>query len=71
MTIDSAIKEWKTKKRRMGCVAATNWLCKRVPGFKPIRLHRYTTQGNYFSHVVATDGIVIIDLAPYADKPSD
>jgi len=71
MKIDKAIKEWKSKKRRMGCVSATNWFTKRVPGFYPLRLHRYTETGDYFGHVVATDGSIIIDLSPYNDKPRD
>lgn len=71
MTLDQALKEWGSRKRRMGCVAATDWLCKRVSGFKPERLDRFTSDGEYFSHVVATDGYIRIDLAPYADKPRD
>ena len=53
----------------MGCVAATDWFCKRVHGFKPERLERFTHDGFVFQHVVATNGDVRIDLAPYADKP--
>ncbi len=68
--IDLAIREWKTKKRRMGCVAASRWFCKRVPGFHPVRLVRYTAKGEKFEHVVATDGKIRIDLAPYADDPT-
>lgn len=64
MTIDLAIKEWESKNRRMGCVSATNWFCKRVKGFVPIRLDF----GN-FQHVVATDGKIRIDLASYACVP--
>lgn len=70
MTIDQAIAEWQSKNRRMGCVAATNWFCKRVKGFQPERLTRYTPEGEIFQHVVATNGQVRIDLAPYADAPS-
>lgn len=70
MSIDKAIKEWLSKRRRMGCVAAANWFCKRVSGFKPERLTRYTKSGDYFEHVVATNGVIRIDLASYADKPS-
>ena len=54
---------------RMGCVAATNWFCSKVPGFYPKRLTRYTENGEVYEHVVATNGIVVIDLAPYADAP--
>ena len=53
----------------MGCVSATNWFCNRVSGFTPKRLTRYTENGEIFEHVVATDGMVIIDFAPYSDKP--
>jgi len=69
-TIDQAIEEWETANRRMGCVAATRWFCSRVQGFTPLRLTRYTKEGEIFQHVVATDGKVIIDIAPYADHPS-
>ncbi len=69
MTIDEALAEWRSKKRRMGCVAATNWFCKRVAGFRPERLTRYTEHGEVFEHVVATDGMIRVDLAPYADGP--
>lgn len=69
MKIDQAVSEWKSKKRRMGCVASANWFIKRVPGFYPIRLSRYTKSGDYFEHVVVTDGIIRIDLASYSDGP--
>lgn len=74
MTIDEACTEWTTKQRRMGCVAAVDWFCKRVEGFHPLRLRRYMeggtrANGNFWEHVVATDGNIYIDLAPYADKP--
>lgn len=71
MTLDEAIIEWTSKERRMGCVAATDWLCKRVKRFKPERLDRYTAEGDIFQHVIATDGLIRVDLAPYADGPSD
>lgn len=70
MTLDEALKEWASKKRRMGCVAATDWLCSRVEGFRPERLSRWTEDGDEFQHVVATNGLVRIDLAPYADGPA-
>ena len=44
------------------------WLCKRLPEFKPIRLIRFTRYGEEYHHVVATDGIIRIDLAVYSDK---
>lgn len=69
MTIDEAVAEWQRKPRRTGCVRATQWLCKRIPGFKPIRLTRYTSEGEPFQHVVATNGSIRIDLAPYMDGP--
>ena len=71
MQIDQALKEWYSKDRRMGCVSATNWFCKRVQSFKPKRLTRYTKEGNLFEHVVCFNGLIIIDIAPYADKPKD
>jgi hypothetical protein len=70
MTIDEAIKKWQSKKRRMGCVSGTNWFCQRVKEFYPERLNRYTKNGDLFQHVVATNGIIRIDLTPYADSPA-
>lgn len=70
-TIDFVLREWSTKNRRMGCVSATNWFCSRVSGFQPERLTRFTKEGDIFEHVVATNGIIRIDLAPYADAPRD
>ena len=70
MTIDKALQEWRSKNRRMGCVAAADWFCKRVPGFRPESLDRYTKDGDYFGHTVATDGVVRIDISPYADRPA-
>jgi hypothetical protein len=69
VTIDDVLEVWGAKRRSMGCVAATNWFCSRVEGFKPERLTRYTAKGEVFEHVVATNGKVRIDLAPYADSP--
>ncbi len=68
MTIDAAVIEWKSRKRRMGCVAAADWFCRRVKGFRPERLTRYMSDRQTFQHVVVTDGCIRIDLAPYADK---
>lgn len=42
MNIDETLKEWNSKKRLMGCISATNWFCKRVFNFHPLRLNRYT-----------------------------
>jgi len=67
--IDAAVAEWQSKNRRMGCVSATDWFCQRVSGFEPERLTRYTQEGEVFQHVVATNGKIRIDLAPYADGP--
>lgn len=69
MNIDECLAEWQSKKRRMGCVSATEWFCKRVEGFYPERLNRYTKDGEVFQHEVATNGIIRIDLAPYSDAP--
>jgi len=71
MIIDKTLLEWKSKPRHMGCNAAARWFCKRHPNFKPERLTRYTVTGEVFEHVVASDGLVRIDLAPYSDKPTD
>lgn len=71
LTIDQAVREWQSKKRRMGCVAASDWFCARVEGFWPENLDRYTASGDYFGHVVATNGTIRIDLSPYADRPRD
>lgn len=71
MTLDQAITEWQSKRRHMGCVAATQWLCKRVPGYYAERLTRYTEHGELYQHVVATNGIIRVDLSPYADRPKD
>jgi hypothetical protein len=69
--IEAALEEWGSKKRRMGCVSATDWFVKRVPGFRPIRLTRYTEDGEIFQHVVATDGRIRIDLVPECDVPDE
>lgn len=69
MAFETILKEWYSRKRRMGCVAATDWFCQRMPGFYPERLTRYTEDGEIFQHVVATDGQIRIDLAPYSDGP--
>ena len=69
VSIEQVLEEWASKKRRMGCVAATNFFVKRVPGFKPKRLTRHTSDGDLYEHVVATNGVVVIDLAPYSDRP--
>lgn len=71
MNIDEAIKEWKSKKRRRGCVSASKWLCKQVPGFYTESLDRYTPDGEYFRHVVASDGFIRIDLTPHKDVPEE
>lgn len=68
---ETILSEWYSRKRRMGCVAATDWFCERMPGFYPERLDRYTADGELFQHVVATDGRIRIDLAPYSDGPRD
>jgi hypothetical protein len=67
--LNKVLIEWQSKTRRMGCVNATNWLCRRVSIFSPLRLTRYTKDGEPFEHVVASNGRITIDLAPYADRP--
>jgi len=68
VNISQAIREWQNKKRRMGCVSAAQWFCKRVKGFAPKRLVRFNKKGEQFQHVVATDGLIIIDLTPHLDQ---
>lgn len=70
MTIDAILREWKSKERRMGCVSATRWFCARANSFHPKRIARYTKDGAIYEHIVATDGSIVIDLAPYADRPT-
>lgn len=69
MTLEAALLEWSAKRRRMGCVSATRWLCRRVPGYWAERLDRHTASGELYQHVVATNGVIRIDLAPHADRP--
>lgn len=75
MTAEQALKEFNSKKRRMGCVSAVDWFCKRVDGFYPKRKTYTIKEGKYrgetYEHVVATNGIIEIDVAPYANKPRD
>ena len=71
MTLNEVIIDWESKKRYRGCVSAANWFCKRVPSFYPKRVVRYTSNGEMYEHVVATDGLVVIDLAPYSDGPRE
>lgn len=72
MTLDEAIAEWKSRRRRRpGCVTATNFLCRRVPGFSPLRFTRYTPEGDVTEHVVAYDGQIVVDLVPENDGWED
>ena len=71
MTLDQALREWTSKNRRMGCVAATHWLTSRVPGWRAERLIFFTPEGERYDHVVASNGFVRVDLAPYACRPRD
>jgi len=70
-TIDRVLREWQSKKRRMGCWSASHWFVKRRPDFHIVTLPRYTKQGDYFAHLVCTNGKIIIDISPYADKPRE
>lgn len=71
-SIDEVLDEWMSKNRKMGCVAATQWAIRKLKKykFKALRLNRYTSDGEVYQHVVAFNGKVIIDLAPYSDAPS-
>jgi len=71
MRIEDALKEWQSKKRRMGCVSAARWFCKRVKGFVPIRKRFYYQNGNdknglFWEHIIAYNGLIEIDISPYA-----
>lgn len=70
VTLDQAVAEWVSKKRKRGCASATQWLCKRVEGFYPKRITRYTDKGEIYQHVVATNGYIVVDLTPEKDSPS-
>ena len=59
MTLEAALLEWSSKRRQMGCVSVTQWLCRRVPGYcaeRLERLDRHTAGGDLYQHVVATNG---------------
>jgi len=71
LTFDQALLEWKEKSRRMPSRSATNWFCSRVNGFRPELVDRFTADGNQYRHVVASDGLIRVDLAPYDDKIID
>ena len=75
MKPEAALKEFNSKRRRMGCVSATDWFCKRVDGFYPLRKTYVSKVGAYkgeiYDHVVATNGEIEIDVAPYANKPRE
>ena len=51
MNTVKALNEWNSKKRRMGCVSATNWFCKRVDGFVPLRKTFVITSGKYIGEI--------------------
>ncbi len=71
MTISDAVQEWESKSRKMGCVAATKWFCTRVEGFRPARANRYTKGGEEYEHVVAFNGLIVVDLTPHLDLPEN
>ena len=69
--VESALREFDSKRRTMGCVSATEWFIKRVTGFKDkrktIKIPRGKYRGEYYQHVVATNGKFEIDVAPYSN----
>ena len=71
MSVDEMLAEWHKRPRRTGCVAAAQFVCDRVEGFRPMRVDRWTEHGHYFSHVVAYNGSIVIDLVPHKDAPSN
>lgn len=68
MSVSKALTEWSSKKRRMGCVSASKWFCKRVRGFYSKRLKLFNSKGEYYEHVVVSNGIIEIDICPYANR---
>jgi len=76
VAVDELLLEWKSKTRRMGCVAAAEWFCRRNGNFRPLR-KRYYMQGGtdnnglFWEHVVITDGFIEIDTNIYNNKPKD
>jgi len=70
MGIDAVLAEWRSKKRRMGCVSASEWWIKRLPGFRVVRKRFYYPNGEFWEHVVITDGVIEIDPSPYANHGS-
>lgn len=68
--VKQTIREFQTKKQKMGCRSATQWFIRRVPGFRPRRLEKTDEEGNTFQHVVATNGEIDIDLVPHLFSPS-
>ena len=71
MTISEAVDEWCSRKRRMGCVSASEWFCKRVKGFKPLLVERWTEDGDSFGHVICDNGQIRVDLTPHLDSADD
>jgi len=64
-----ALTEWASKKRHMGCQSAADFIVNRVPDFRKEHLDRHTATGDYYGHTVVTDGLIRVDVSPYADKP--
>lgn len=72
MTEGEALIQWAQLRRKpKGCVAAIAWFCKRVKGYKPKRINRYTKRGELYQHVVAYNGVAVVDLAHEFDLPKD
>jgi len=71
MTVDKALKEWYSKKRRMGCVSAAKWFSERVKGFTPHRVTRFTKNGESYDHVVTYNSKIVVDLTPQQNLPKN
>jgi hypothetical protein len=69
LSVAECLREWESKRRPMGCVSASDFVCVRVPGFRPLRLQRQREDGIYWEHVVATNEKIIVDLVPHMDIP--
>lgn len=75
-TINTVLQEWKSKRRRMGCVAAAEWWIKRLPQLRSVRRRFYypggtDENGQFWEHVILTDGCIEIDPSPWSNKSSE
>jgi ribosomal protein S18 acetylase RimI-like enzyme len=63
--------EWNSKRRNSGCVSATDFVCRRMPAYRPHRITSYTEENEPYQHVVArNEEGHIIDLVPHLNSPA-